>query len=404
MPRYIPIALWTLVALMGAGLLWSRFANSNDLEDQSIASEEDPTVTSTKDGRVFANIPWDHLPHVDRFVLTDQTGAEFDSADLHGQPYVVSFFFASCPSFCRDLNNELDRVNQILKGTDVRFLTITVEPEKDSIDVLRKYAAGYDAKPSRWAFLRGTQHQLARIGQRMFDVVVDRDTHTDNILLVDKWGRYRDRFKWDQPEDMKRFLQVARELAKEKSPPLHQTVTTRNVRAGVEPENLAQLPWMRDFHLKDTQGEPFFSRDLTGDVWLVHLSDQPTQENFDRFENLRAKLPELTLVNVTTNLPDSSQTSTGWKSYAPPLRKFGRIARECFGIDILRVTGEQVEADPTVMASLKSTVFIMDRWGFPRNQVEWTDENLTQVESEIQKLLKETTPPKPEFGFSRDEH
>lgn len=260
-----PIILWTLV--LAAGLFFY------------ILSPQKPKGTSgattvknaAPQGTVIDSIPWKHLPHVDRFKLTDQDGNKFDSAELTGKPYVVSFFFASCPTFCKDLNKELERVNQLLKHTDVQFLTVTVDPENDTPEALNRYAAEFDAKPERWAFLTGQMYQLKELGEHNFNVVVDKDTHTDNILLVDKWGKYRDRFKWDEPMDMQRFIRIVKEVADEKAPPLNDKVDTRNVLAGYEHKDLANVPWIRDFHLTERNGDKFFSRDLTGEVWIANF-------------------------------------------------------------------------------------------------------------------------------------
>ncbi|MGB7328481.1 MAG: SCO family protein, partial [Rubripirellula sp.] len=348
-----------------------------------------------------------HLPHVDQFVFTDQTGAEFDSVQLHGQPYVVSFFFASCPSFCRDLNNELARVNKILNNTDIRFLTITVDPERDTTEVLKTYAAGYDAKPERWAFLLGEKAQFARVGQRMFNLVVDRDTHTDNIVLVDKWGRYRDRFKWDQPQDMKRFVEVAREVAAETEPPLGKMIQTRNVLAGVEPANWGNLPWLRDFHLTDADGKHFFSRDLTGEVWLVNFSQNGTGTNAVSPEWLRelqssfSDAPKLINLAVEFDPETDPLPADDWVRYSTDWRKLARIGRECFGLKMLTTENGQPAIDTEFIESISNSVFVIDRWGNVRDQIDVSvAANQARLIDMIQMFQSETMPPKPTMGFS----
>lgn len=412
MPRYLSFALWALVLIVGISLLIFRYGQPGPTPTPLDPSQIDPSATTlpndlSSDGRELVEIPWDYLPHVDRFLLTDQNGNEFDSAELHGKPYVVSFFFASCPSFCRDLNNEIARVNQILNRTDIQFLTITVDPENDTTEVLKKYAAGYDAKPDRWAFLSGEQSKFVRVGLRMFNLVVDRDTHTDNIVLVDKWGRYRDRFKWDQPQDMKRFVEVARALAVEEAPPLGKKIQTRNVLAGVEPDNWGNLPWLRDFHLTGSDGAHFFSRDLTGQVWLVNFSQHGAGTKFvsPRWlskiqSNLSAPVKLINLA-IELNPEEHPLPAKDWISYSADWRKLARIGRETFGLNMVRSTNGEIGIDLELIDSISNSVFVIDRWGNVRDQVDVSEAaSEARLIDLIQTYGSETIPPKPTMGFS----
>ena len=210
---FFPILLWLLVCVVGFVVYVGGRVRSLAPEEVDVTLVAEGHISSTDDGRAISTIPWGHLPGVDRFVLTDHDGNELDSATLHGKPYVVSFFFSSCPTFCRDLNKQLRKSNDAVADADIRFFTITVDPDVDTVPVLKKYADSFDAKAERWSFLTGAKKDLVAIGQGSFNEVVDRDTHTDSILLVDKWGRYRDRFKWSSPEDMKRFVKVVNDVA-----------------------------------------------------------------------------------------------------------------------------------------------------------------------------------------------
>lgn len=388
------MSLWVLVLVAGSVLVYQRFFRQ--------AAEEAPpvgpaAVDPAGAGMVLVDVPWEHLPTVDRFVLTDQQGGSFDSARLHGRPYVVSFFFASCPTFCRDLNREVERVNQALRDIDLRFVTITVDPARDTTEVLARYADSFNADPQRWSFLTGPLADLKKVGEGNFNVPVDPDTHTDNILLVDKWGRYRDRFKWDQPEDMQRFLKVAREVAAEEGPPLGQTIRTRNVMAGVDPPNLAAVPKLHDFHLRTLAGEPWFSRDLTGEVWLAQFPRvgcpdcqaaverwwQGTGEDGFRRPPLigisaedPAGLAAWKQLVQTGGAADSWILATG----SPPLVR--RIAEDLF--------------DMAVEPHGTPVWFLVDRWGRVRQRIEPLEvSNWKTLMDQIQELRAESLPSPP---------
>ena len=257
-----PALLWVLVCVVGYVVYFGL-----------PSTVEKGQIQMTEDGRAIATTPWDYLPDVDRFVLTDQEGQEVDSADLHGTPYVVSFFFSSCPSICRDLNEQIRQSIDAVGDQDIRFLTISVQPDVDTVPVLKKYADSFDANADRWSFLTGSLEDIEAVGQGSFNVVVDPETHTDDILLVDKWGRNRDRFKWSSADDMKRFIRVVKEVTEETEPPLGEVVETRNVMAGIDPPDLDAIARLRDFHLDSGDvDQKIFSRALTGEVWLAHFA------------------------------------------------------------------------------------------------------------------------------------
>ncbi len=214
-------ALLLLIALACCGVAMF-FSLSRTLDEPRSGSSSTSAAPSADQppGAALVDVPWKHLPNVPPFELTQQDGEKFNSASFAGKPYAVSFFFASCPSICRDLNAQVKRLNDQLRNEDIGFVSISVDPENDTPEVLSRYASDYGATPDRWVMLTGQMYKVKEIGEQIFRVIVDKDQHTDNILLVDKWGRYRDRFKWDDPYDMKRFVTVAKELAAETEPPL----------------------------------------------------------------------------------------------------------------------------------------------------------------------------------------
>ena len=393
--RYlIPVTLWILV-VVGVVLFWFR------PDPTPVTGPTDLVTIESKDGAVMIDVPWEHLPDVDRFKLIDQNGNEYDTADLVGKPYVVSFFFATCPSFCRDLNNEIFRVNKELKDTDIQFLTLSVDPKKDTPEVLGKYAANYEATPDRWAFLTGQLYQLKAVGERMFNVPVDPATHTDNILLVDKWGRYRDRFKWSQPLDMKRFVKVAKELAAETEPPLGKIIRTRNAMAGFEQTDLEQIEWVREFYLTERSGKKFFSRDMVGEVWIANfffstcpgICKYQNEYLRDLQKRIGEKCPRI--VSITTQ--PKTDTPELLREYA---KSFGADETDwlfCAGSAELipRIGSEFFEA-VAKDGHHSSQLFVVDRWGEVRGDFNWENpKQEIEMLKLIERLKRETRPQRP---------
>ena len=341
------------------------------------------------------------MPDVPRFDLIDQEGNTFDSAKLHGRVYAVSFFFAGCPTICRDLQEQIRRVNDQLRKQDVTFVSISVDPEEDTPEKLNRYAQDFGAKADRWAFLTDQPYKVRQLGEQVFRVVVDKATHTDNILLVDKWGRYRDRFKWDDPYDMKRFVKVAKELEQETEMPLEATVRTRNAMAGIEPSDWNSVPWIREFHLTERSGEPFFSRQMTGQVWIASFFFTTCpgicKEQNEYLRGLQQRWAECpTLVSITTN-PNTDTIET-LRGYARDFDADKKKWLFCTGDEKLipRIGAEFFKAHASG-GHHSSRFYVVDKWGVVRGDFDWQKpEDVVAMKKLAAELEAETTLPVPQ--------
>ena len=398
MRKIVPIVLWLLVAACGAVVAW-----------QATRKHAAVPVTTHADhgndvpGAVFEDVPWEHLPDIDRFELVNQNGEPFDSANMLGTPYAVSFFFAACPSICRDLNTQVSRLNDQTSKEPIAFVSISVDPENDTPEKLNRYAQDYDAQAQRWSFLTGPKHKVVEIGAQQFNVDVTPATHTGNILLVDKWGRYRDRFKWDDPYDMKRFLEVAKQTADEQEPPFGKTITTRNALAGKPPIDLNTIPWLHDFHLTDQDEQPFFSRQLTGKVWIANFFfiDCPgicVQQN-EYLLQLQNKIDQRFstakphVVSITSN--PGSDTPKRLKDYAAKigantdswtfLTSDSNTLTKRIGAEYFGVSAEK--------ENHSSLLFVVDRWSNLRGKFDWQQDGQEEaMMTLIEELQQETVP------------
>ena len=375
--RSIAIGLWACVFIAGYYVFFMQpRLNRNANQLNGAVSTSDPNAMVSSSGAVFVTVPWKSLPDVERFQLTDQTGANFDSADLNGHVYAVSFFFSSCPTICRDLNRQLQQLGEQLRDVDVQLLTITVDPDVDTPEVLGRYAQDFGAVPERWRFLTGAMHRIKQLGEHSFRVIIDKAEHTDKIHIVDKWGRFRDRFQWNDPDDMKRCAVVVRELAAETKPPLDAEIVTRNAMAGIEPVDWDSVPWIREFYVIDQNGKKFSSRDLTGEVWLGSFffstcpgvcikQNQYLSALQDRLGNRKLKI-----VSITTD--PQKDTPAVLTDYAQQLHALPDQWLFCSANEKLtrRIAAEFFKAS-VGGDHHTSRLFVVDRWGQVRGSFDW---------------------------------
>jgi protein SCO1 len=131
-------------------------------------------------------------------VLTTQDGERLSLGDLGGKVVLVTFIYTSCTDTCPLLTGKLAGVREQLGadfGSRAHFLSVTVDPERDTPDVLRAYGQRFRADPAGWAFLTGTPAEVARV-TGAYGIFVrhtprgDVD-HTFLTSLIDRHGTLR---------------------------------------------------------------------------------------------------------------------------------------------------------------------------------------------------------------------
>ncbi|WP_089891326.1 SCO family protein [Chitinophaga arvensicola] len=162
----------------------------------------------------------DKLPHlgapghtVPGFSFTDQDGKTKAKADVEGKIYVSEFFFTTCTGICPKMNANMDKVYAKYKDKpDFLILSHTVDPEHDSVPVLKAYAAKHNADAKNWWFLTGDKKQLyrmARQGYLVDDGVYTGEedfVHTQWFALVDKAGQIRGLYEGTKQQDVNRLI------------------------------------------------------------------------------------------------------------------------------------------------------------------------------------------------------
>ncbi len=147
-----------------------------------------------------------------RFELTERSGKTIRSEELLGQPYVVSFFFSTCPSICIQQNQKLKELQDEFAGEGVRFVAISVDPETDTPEQLREYAARFGADPEQWLFMTGDLTYIRRIGAEIFRQPVDQKFHTERFVLVDPAGEIEGFYSWPEPVQFDRLKETIRKM------------------------------------------------------------------------------------------------------------------------------------------------------------------------------------------------
>jgi cytochrome oxidase Cu insertion factor (SCO1/SenC/PrrC family) len=129
-------------------------------------------------------------PPLTEFELTERSGKPFRSADMQGQVWVATYFFATCPGNCIRLNQNIQFMHNLPELKDTTWVSITCDPDNDTVEALADYADRWQADPVRWLFVRADLDYTKRVARGM-NVALERKGHQDFAIVIDKTGKIR---------------------------------------------------------------------------------------------------------------------------------------------------------------------------------------------------------------------
>jgi len=196
------VTLILVPIITAALLLWLRQMEVNALRQRVISS--------------YGKAP--------NFQLMNQNGATFGSAQLNGKIWIADFIFTSCPGPCPIISTRMSELQKPLEKTDVHLVSFTVDPAKDTPEVLRRYAEGLQAQPERWDFLTGPQSAIYDLSRNGFKLAVSNGSdeagvpvHSTRLILVDRHGEIRGYYDATEADAMTKLLADTNHLLREQS-------------------------------------------------------------------------------------------------------------------------------------------------------------------------------------------
>ena len=163
--------------------------------------------------------PWNHRGNnivppaeqgfpVPAFSLTERSGETITKDDLLGKVWIASFIFTNCAGPCPKVTATMARLQKELDladEPDLRLVTFSIDPKRDTPKVLREYAKHFQAHPQRWLFLTGDEKTIHNLSVNGFKLLSKRSPqpnppfgqefdHSTKLCVVDKNGVIRDQF------------------------------------------------------------------------------------------------------------------------------------------------------------------------------------------------------------------
>lgn len=157
------------------------------------------------------------------FELSDQHGRRVSLSSLRGHVWIADFIFTSCTRVCPMITARMRMLQRALPDPTLRFVSFSVDPDHDTTEALRAYAARWAPDERRWSLLRTDPAALRRVTDGMRVIaepsgqVADPITHTSLFFLIDGAGRVRGMY--DSASERAFSLLVAHAQALAAEPP-----------------------------------------------------------------------------------------------------------------------------------------------------------------------------------------
>lgn len=170
------------------------------------------------------------FPKIPSFRFLNEDSVWVTNKDFKGKIWIAEFFFASCPTICPIMNQQMKRFVSDTKdiSNEYHILSFTINPKDDDPSVLRKYKKSHEINQENWSFLTGRPEEFVHeLGINNFQTFAGRDeesaggyAHSGAFTLVDKDGYVRGVYavtNYDatvNESEYKRLLQEIRKLLK----------------------------------------------------------------------------------------------------------------------------------------------------------------------------------------------
>jgi protein SCO1 len=191
----------------------------------------DTVYATTKNGKQTTDTAWHQLSD---FSLTSQEGEIINWDSLHGKIIIADLFFTHCPTICPTMTVNMKRLaesihngNRVGDKTNkyIHFLSFSIDPERDSVPQIKKWADRFQVNPEQWSLLTGNKQMIYNFAMKEMKIGVEDgkgiDTnfiHSDKFVLIDSSRRVRGYYDGLDPESLAKLSNDLVLLTLEKNP------------------------------------------------------------------------------------------------------------------------------------------------------------------------------------------
>jgi protein SCO1 len=217
--------LWCGV-IISTALTWNRGPHPDPVpaptaipdQPDDVESEQDSDEDSSASSTITLSMS---APEVPEFTLTECQGGEFGLSDLKGRPWVASFIFTRCVMTCPQITLAMKKLHDRVKddNPDVMFVTLTVDSEYDTVEIMERYSETFEPDRTRWKFLTGDMDAMHALIVDGFGVFVKENigearrpgmeiAHSNRVVLVNSDGAPVGKYLGTKDEEMAELAQI----------------------------------------------------------------------------------------------------------------------------------------------------------------------------------------------------
>jgi protein SCO1 len=159
----------------------------------------DTIIAKVENGKRVTDTVWHQVANI---TLVNQLGDTVSLDDIKGSIIIANYFFTRCPSICPRLTKSMKELQDAMKMKDlrkkidssfVRFISFSVDPERDSSQVLKRYADKYGINHDTWWMLTGPKKTIydyafneLKLGLQDGEGIDSNFIHTEKFVLIDR--------------------------------------------------------------------------------------------------------------------------------------------------------------------------------------------------------------------------
>ncbi len=208
MIQRIAIILFLPILMMSCG---KKNVQEAHPKTKSLPYLGEPGITSHEEnGKLVADTIYPTIPE---FSFTNQDGKMVNLKTFDGGIYVADFFFTTCPTICPKMKAELLRVYDAFKNEPrVKILSHTIDPEHDSVPVLREYASRLQVSSDKWNFVTGDKDSIYTIAEYYLCTAEEAPNepggyiHSGSLILIDHEKHIRGMYNGTKPEEVDQLI------------------------------------------------------------------------------------------------------------------------------------------------------------------------------------------------------
>jgi len=216
--KSFPTTIIAFIIVFFAGVFIVYFIQNND-DKLPVYNPSD--INPNLVDRSVRNVDRNH--RIQTFSLVNQLGDTISEKDFEGKIYVADFFFTRCKGICPKMSKQMNRAAKTLhEEKDVMFISHSVTPVSDSVEILAEYAELYGADPNQWMLVTGDKKEIYDLARKFYFAITTEGNgdstdfiHTENFVLIDKEKRIRGFYDGTSSKEVDQLIEDIYTLKKE---------------------------------------------------------------------------------------------------------------------------------------------------------------------------------------------